>query len=214
MLRYFWIGLAQIKFPIASESIRVERNRNFVALFRWMFLKWTWNFAYKTFDSSLQSYKVFEPAVGWHLLLLGGNIGEFYTSKYIYIGLYSLIVIPPLAVFSVRFCIAFCSFSFSCHFFSSSFLLQVQYFSAFVTCSTVTCYMFLRLLRTFAIFWLKFGCVCVCFDLTKFFIFCIFILSSVYTCKCIWIVSIHQPLILSPFGSINKVFFLSKCFPF
>ena len=48
-------------------------------------------------------YIVFEPAVGQHLLLPGRNIGEFYTSKYKYIGLYSLIVIPPLAVFSVRF---------------------------------------------------------------------------------------------------------------
>ena len=53
----------------------------------------------------------------------------------IYMGLYSLVDIPPLAVFSVRFCIAFRSFGFSCHFFSSSFLLQIQYFSAFVACS-------------------------------------------------------------------------------
>ena len=52
----------------------------------------------------------------------------------IYIGLYSLVVIPPLPVFSVHFFIAFRSFGFSCHFFNSLFLLQVQYFSAFITC--------------------------------------------------------------------------------
>ena len=52
----------------------------------------------------------------------------------IYIGLYSLVFIQQIAAFSVCFCIAFRSFGFSCRFFSSSFLLQVHYFSRFVTC--------------------------------------------------------------------------------
>ena len=39
ILKYFWIGFAQIKFSNASDSTRVERN--FVAIFRWMFLKRT-----------------------------------------------------------------------------------------------------------------------------------------------------------------------------
>ena len=36
------------------------------------------------FDSSLQFYMVFDLEVGQHLLFFGGNIGEFYTSKYVY----------------------------------------------------------------------------------------------------------------------------------
>ena len=59
-------------------------------------------------------YRIFQPAVGQHLLLLGGNIVEFCTSKYV--RLYSLVVIPRLPVVSIRLCIVFHSFGFSCHF--------------------------------------------------------------------------------------------------
>ena len=50
---------------------------------------------------------------------------------------------------------------------------------------------------------MNFGCVCVRFELIKFFTFCIFTLSSVYTCKYILRDSIHQPLVSPPFGSSN-----------
>ena len=53
------------------------------------------------------SHKVFYPAFGQHLLWLGGNIGEFYTSKYIYI---------YRAIFS-------CSYPTVCSIFSSFFTL-------------------------------------------------------------------------------------------
>ena len=69
--------------------------------------------------------------------LVGGNIGEFYTSEYnirdYFLFLYAYFI-PPLAVFSVHFCIVSHFLGFSCHFFSSLFLLQAHYFLAFATC--------------------------------------------------------------------------------
>ena len=62
---------------------------------------------------------------------------------------------------------------------------------------------YIRLPRIFAKFWVNLGCACVCFDLIKSFIFWIFILSPVYTCKYNSRVSIHQPLVSYPFGSSN-----------
>ena len=63
--------------------------------------------------------------------LVGGNIGEFYTSEYnirdYFLFLYAYFI-PPLAVFSVHFCIVSHFLGFSCHFFSSLFLLQAHYF--------------------------------------------------------------------------------------
>ena len=83
-------------------------------------------------------HKVFYPAFGQHLLWLGGDIGEFHTSKYIYIYIQGYILLQlshRLQCFQFIFYIAFRSFGFLCHFFISLFLLQVQYFSVFVTCS-------------------------------------------------------------------------------
>ena len=81
------------------------------------------------------SYMVFGLAVGQHLLLLGGNIGEFYTSKYI--GLCSLVVILPLEFlfFQCAFASFFCSFGFSCQYFQFFWQFIPITVSAFVTCS-------------------------------------------------------------------------------
>ena len=81
------------------------------------------------------SYMVFEPAVGQHLLLLGGNIGEFYASMYG--GLYTLAVIPPPAFlyFQCVFASFFVFFGFSCHYFFSAFVVRPYY-------SFSICYMF------------------------------------------------------------------------
>ena len=82
------------------------------------------------FDSTLQSL---------HSLWASGQIAfvftlrkYFRTSKYTYMGLYSLVAIPPLSLMPVRFCITFCCFVFLCYFYSSSFLLQVHYFLPFL----------------------------------------------------------------------------------
>ena len=62
------------------------------------------------FDSTLQSL---------HSLWASGQIAfvftlrkYFRTSKYTYMGLYSLVAIPPLSLMPVRFCITFCCFVF------------------------------------------------------------------------------------------------------
>ena len=73
---------------------------------------------------------VFVPAVGQYLLFLGGNIGEFYTSIYILSCSYP----TACSIFSALLhCFLF--FWFFMPVFSSLFLLQVQHFSAVVTCS-------------------------------------------------------------------------------
>ena len=54
------------------------------------------------------------------------------------------------------------------------------------------------------IFGVNFDCVCVHLELSKFFTFCTFTLSSVYTYKYIFRVSIHQPFVSSQFGSSNN----------
>ena len=141
--------------------------------------------------------------------------------------LYFLVVIPPLVVFSVHFWINFRFFGFSCHFFRSLFVLQVDYFSAFATCSiyifgerrlasngvstketfnqchlhtiltyfprlwTDNCFLekyYIRLPMTFLNL----------YNLINCFTFCIFSLNSVYMCKFISRVSMHQPLVSPP----------------
>ena len=54
------------------------------------------------------SYMVFKPVVGQYLLLLGGNIGEFYTSKYIYRAVFSCSYPTTPSIFSAFFhCFSF-----------------------------------------------------------------------------------------------------------
>ena len=83
------------------------------------------------------SYMVFESAVGWHLLGIRGNIGEFYTSKYIYRAIFSLVIQP----------LAFLFFSaFLDRFFFLVFVLFCFCFFVFSIvrsyCSFSICYMF------------------------------------------------------------------------
>ena len=60
---------------------------------------------------------------------------------------------------------------------------------------------YIRLPRIFVISGVNFGCAYVSSDLLKFFIFWIFTSSSVYTCKYISRVSIHQLFVSPSFGS-------------
>ena len=82
------------------------------------------------FDSTLQSL---------HSLWASSQIAfvitlrkYFCTSKYTYMGLYSLVAIPPLSLMPVRFCITFCCFVFLCHFYSSSFCCKFIIFYHFL----------------------------------------------------------------------------------
>ena len=62
--------------------------------------------------------------------LVGGNIGEFYTSEYnirdYFLFLYAYFI-PPLAVFSVHFCIVSHFLGFSCHFFSICYMFYLHF---------------------------------------------------------------------------------------
>ena len=76
-------------------------------------------------------YLVSDPAVGFRLFMLRGNIAKFYSSKYIKVYIFSFfpVVIPTFSLISLHFCITFHSFGFSCHFCRILFRLQLQSFS-------------------------------------------------------------------------------------
>ena len=64
---------------------------------------------------------------------------------------------------------------------------------------------YIGLPRILQFFWVKFGCVWCLVQLNFFFFtFCVFILRSVYTCKYMSRVRIHQLLVSPPLGSSNS----------
>ena len=67
-----------------------------------------------------------------------------------------------------------------------------------------------RLSRLFIIFGVIFGFACVCF--VSILTSCFFTLNTVYTCKCISTISIHQPTVSSPFTRSNILSGIKKQF--